>query len=69
MPDGNDMMPDGGGPEQILEQLQPEVADGPLGIPVVKPTGAPDPPGGDLNAPMDMAPGDLESGSDLEDLY
>jgi hypothetical protein len=28
----------------VLEDIEPEVVDGPLGLPLVKPKGAPDPP-------------------------
>lgn len=37
-----------GGP---LEGLEPEVVDGPLGLPVLKPKGAPDPAGSDSLSP------------------
>lgn len=45
---GNDLP--GGGPEQALDALEPEVQEvGPLNLPVVKPKGAPDLPEPDGN--------------------
>lgn len=38
IPDGDDV--------GVFENLEPETVDGPLGLPVVKPKGLPDPPGG-----------------------
>ena len=31
--------------DDVMEQLEPETVEGPLGVPLVKPKGAPDLPG------------------------
>lgn len=45
-------MPNTPDPTDALEDLEPELADGPLGLPYVKPKGAPDLPGSDGNSPL-----------------
>lgn len=42
----NDNLPDLGDPSEVVDDLEPEVVSGPLGFPVLKPKGAPNPPGG-----------------------
>lgn len=49
MPDPSDLAD----PSKMIENLEPEMVDGPLDIPVVKPKGAPDLPDTDLSD-MDM---------------
>lgn len=41
-------------PSKVASDLEPEIVDGPLGLPIVKPKGAPTPDGGDLSAPGGM---------------
>lgn len=43
LPGGADL-PDITDPSRVLDDLEPETIDGPLGIPILKPKGAPEPP-------------------------
>lgn len=38
-------------PSSVVEDLEPELAEGPLGLPYVKPKGAPDLPGSEMDGP------------------
>lgn len=42
---GDADLPDPTNPSEVVDDLEPEVVDGPFGLPIVKPKGAPDPPG------------------------
>lgn len=53
--DGGDP-PDMTDPADVLEGIEPETVDGPLGLPIVKPKGAPDlpDPGSGRGGPFDL---------------
>ncbi len=52
------MAPDLMGSDNPLDALEPEMKDGPMGLPYVKPQGLPDlPDGGDVDVFDDSLPG------------
>jgi hypothetical protein len=46
LPSPDAALPGTGGPSDLLSDLEPEMAEGPLGLPYLKPSGAPDLPDG-----------------------
>lgn len=54
-------------PGDALDDLKPELANGPLGLPYIKPQGAPELPGSEGDAPNPLPSGDGGMPNPLDD--